>query len=613
MTSHPPATQERASVERVHRVRLILAAVIITCLLGALCVRLYVIQVLDHERYALSARRMRSASEPVPAYRGDIRTKDGVLLARDVVDYELGIDPSRMSLESVKAVVKLVSDAVGRPAEYRRERLRAAIERKEKEGRYVRLATEVPDSLVKEIESALSRVLKEDELKDFVVTPRPRRAYPREDLASHVVGVVDADGQGIQGVEKSFGSYLSRRDGYREVIKDATQKTRIFKVGNLEVAPVGGYEVYLTIESTLQAIVEEELEAGVKREKAEAGLFLLLDANTGDVLAMASYPAFDPNRFGEYPEEERKRRRGNRVLESLYEPGSVVKPFYAAYCLEKRLIHRDQLMTSLVAPPVTWDGGKRAHIGRRVVTDVHEHEGMTFEGAIVNSSNIAFSIIGLKLGKQGIFDVVDRFGFNRSTGIDLPAEASKAPWAPPSVWHPMYSPVSASFGYEIMLSPVQLCRAFAALVNGGYLLKPRVIERIVRDGETTTFPSRQIEGQPISEETSRTMREILRLVVEEGTAKWLRIEGFPFGGKTGTSNLAKRAGYTKEDYLASFEAFAPVDRPEYVALCMIEKPKGSSIYGGMVAGPVVAEVFRRIFRVPAETKLSQINKLAKKS
>jgi cell division protein FtsI/penicillin-binding protein 2 len=158
-----------------------------------------------------------------------------------------------------------------------------------------------------------------------------------------------------------------------------------------------------------------------------------------------------------------------------------------------------------------------------------------------------------------------------------------------------------------MISPIQLCRAFASLINGGYLLKPRLVDRVQRLGEVRHFPPRQVESRPISDGTSRHMREILRLVVEEGTARWLRVEGFEFGGKTGTADMHRGGhGYTKKDYLASFEAFAPYDNPQVVALCMIEKPRRGSYYGGMVAGPIVVEVFRRMFHVVRETKLAEL-------
>jgi cell division protein FtsI (penicillin-binding protein 3) len=242
------------------------------------------------------------------------------------------------------------------------------------------------------------------------------------------------------------------------------------------------------------------------------------------------------------------------------------------------------------------------------VSDVHEHPGMNFEEALVHSSNIAMALIGLQLGRARIVEVFDSFGLCRPTGIRLPAEA-RGKYTDKSEWRPLYSTVSVSFGYELMVSPIQLATAFAAVVNGGYLLEPRIVDRMVRDGVVETLPSRKVIGRPISEATSRRMREILKRVVEEGTARYLAVKGFEFGGKTGTADMA-RGGYTKKDYLASFEAFAPYDNPRVVALCMLEKPREGSYYGGVAAGPIVVEVFRRLFHVDEEMELTRLNRLA---
>lgn len=608
-TARGPDREPRTG--RVHRLRFAAVAALLTLGFAVLASRLFVIQIVDHEKHLRAAKKLRRGSDALLAYRGDIHLADGVLVARDIVEHEVGLDPRRLSPEKVQQVVRLISDALGKPAEHRRERLLKALEKKEKGGSYILLAHGMSEALLAEVRGALERLLAPGEMKAFIAEPRPRRTYPRGTLAASVVGVTDQDGGGVEGIEKSMGAYLSPQDGRREVVKDGPQKTRIFTLDSVEVAPVGGYDVYLTIDSVLQAIVEEELALGVRREKAESGLFVLMDPNTGDVLAMASYPTYDPNRFSEYPGVERKKRRQNKVIESLYEPGSVIKIFYAAHALGEGIAERGQLMRTLVGGSMSWDGGRFARVGRRVIEDVRVHEDLTLEDSVIFSSNIGMSILGLRLGKAGILDVLSRFGLDRPTGIALPAEARWEPWGTPRRrWNPLMSPVSASFGYEVMVTPLQLCRAFAAVVNGGYLLKPRIIERLARDDDLRAFPRREVEGRPISEETSRSMREILRLVVEEGTAKWLKIEGFEFGGKTGTARMAK-GGYRREDYLASFEGFAPFENPRVVALCMIEKPTATSYYGGMVAGPIVAEVFRRMFHVRNPTKLTIINKVAR--
>jgi cell division protein FtsI/penicillin-binding protein 2 len=591
------------------RTRLLLAGALVTVCFGALTCRLFSIQILSHERYLASARAMRRSMEPILAYRGDIHLADGVILSRDVVDHEVGMDPRRIPAEKIPEITRLVSDAAGKPAEHRRERLFLALRRKEGGGAYVPMAAAVSESVVEEIRAAARRVLSPVEMKGLVIQPKARRAYPRGSLAASVVGVTDAGGEGVEGIEKSLGAYLSRRNGYRELVRDAAQKTRIYRLGSLDVPAVGGYDAYLTISSRIQAIAEEELEAGVLREKAEAGLIVVMDARSGDILAMACRPTYEPGRFAEYPEPERKKRRANRVIENLYEPGSVIKVFFAAYALDRGILRREDLIRSLVPPTVTWDGGRMARFGRRTVSDVHEHPDMSFEDAVVHSSNIGMALVGLRLAQPGISDVFERFGLCRPTGIALPAEA-RGKYTSKEEWRPLYSAVSMAFGYEVMVSPIQIVRAFAAVVNGGYLLEPRIVDRIVRDGEVQVFPTRKVVGRPIGEEASRHMREILRLVVEEGTARYLKIDGFAFGGKTGTADMG-RGGYTKSDYLSSFEAFAPFEDPEVVVLCMIEKPRGASYYGSMVAGPIVVEVIRRMFGVSQETRLAKIQKAAR--
>jgi len=592
----------------MHRSRLCAAAVLLTIAFAALGWRLFAIQVIDHRRWLESAKAMRRSTEPILAYRGDIHLADGVILARDIVDYEIGIDPKFIPPDKLPRVVTLACDAMGKSPEYRRERLFAALDKKERGGAYAPLGRGVSEAVVEEIRTAVNRILGSDGVRGFRAEPQARRTYPRGPFAGSITGVTDAAGQGIEGIECSMEEWLSRKNGFRELVRDAAQKTKIYQVGGVHVAPVGGQDVYLTIDSRTQAIVEEELERGIRRKRAESGLFVLMDAHTGDILAMASYPSYDPDRFADYPEAERKKRRANRVVENLYEPGSVIKPFYFAYALEKGIIRPEDLVSRIVPPEVKWDGGSTAFFGRRPVTDVHEHPGMTFEEALVHSSNIAMALLGLQLGRPRIVEVYDAFGLCRPTGIRLPAEA-RGKYTSQSEWRNLYSTVSVSFGYELMVSPLQLVTAFAAVVNGGYLLEPRIVDRIVRDGVVETLPSRKIIGRPISEATSMRMRGFLKRVVEEGTARYLAIKGFEFGGKTGTADMA-RGGYTKKDYLASFEAFAPFENPRVVALCMLEKPREGSYYGGVAAGPIVVEVFRRLFHVNEEMVLTKLNRLA---
>ena len=235
-----------------------------------------------------------------------------------------------------------------------------------------------------------------------------------------------------------------------------------------------------------------------------------------------------------------------------------------------------------------------------MVHDVRDRGPLSMEDAVVYSSNIGMSFLGLRVGRDRLIETLDRFGFCRRTGIDLPGEAAGRRTSRKE-WKELYTSVSVAFGYEVRITPLQLCNAFAVLVNGGYLYKPRIVEKVVRNEEEVPNPP-EILDRPIDEAQSREMREILLRVITEGTGSRLRLDGFRFGGKSGTALVGP--DYRKKDYLASFEAFAPYDEPEVVVLVMIEKPRGRAYYGSTVSGPVVASVLRRYFRVEDKPKIA---------
>ncbi|MEM7231635.1 MAG: penicillin-binding protein 2, partial [Planctomycetota bacterium] len=364
------------------------------------------------------------------------------------------------------------------------------------------------------------------------------------------------------------------------------QKMLIYYPENSVVSPRNGADVVLTIDSRYQRILEEELARGHEKYKTESGLGIIMDCNTGAVLAMASVPTYDPSRYHEYPVEERALRRANRPIESTFEPGSVLKPITAAWALQHGVVSRKE---------VVWGGGKVHRFeGRRRVTDVRDNGPLTMEKAVFKSSNIGMAVMGRRLGKQRLMNMVDAFGFARPTGIELPGEAPG--WRQTDArWSELYTSISVSFGYEIRISPIQLCAAFSAVINGGTLYRPRIVEKTVR-GDAEQLNPVEVVGHPLRPEISQEMREILlRVVEDDGTGKYLRMDGFRFGGKSGTSDIGKR--YTKKDYLASFEAFAPYEDPQIVVLVQMQKPRSKRYYGSWVAGPIVVQVLRRIFRV----------------
>ncbi len=604
---------ERVGFAWTLRLRLTVFALLVSMGFLGMTWRLYCIQILGHERYRRSASDMHTRTEKVHGYRGDIISRDGVILARDVLNYEVGLDPTRIAAESLHRAVRDICAILDVSVDERRERLALAMEKQSSESadgrQWLSLGPRVEQDARREIERTLSEYLTPSEMGAVVALPYTRRIYPRGALMSAVVGVTNRDGRGTEGLERALDPILSSRDGHREVrVGGRTQgQLRAYGTDRAYVAPVSGYNVRSTIDSRVQSIVERDLRWGIERTGAVAGTCIVMDCTNGDILALANYPAYDPERFREYPREERDKRRRNRAVENVCEPGSLIKPIVMAGALERGLVRLDQSVRSYMPASVSWSGGTSARFGSRTVRDVNPHPEMTVEEALISSSNIGMAVVGLLLGRDRIIDTFEAFGFGAPTGVALPAEAGGS-YPPAASWKRFYETVSVSFGYAITVTPLQQLRAFAALVNGGYLLEPRLVHSFERDGVERRLPDRVEVGRPISSVTSERIRQLLGRVVEDGTARYLKVEGLPFGAKTGTAHMIEGKRYSDQDYLASFEAVYPIADPRVVVLCMIEKPRRGSHYGAMVAGPVVVQILRHMYKAAANCQLAKIQK-----
>ena len=583
---------------RAHRRVLLTILAFLTLWFVLLGVRLFHVQVLSHERLLARGQQMWNSTDMIRAPRGDLRLADGVVLARDVFSYEVGLDPSLItSEENLVKAIRVICDELGYRAEKRRGHLRHALKVKRAGRRYVRLGRRVEEELAGRIDRAVREALPKKEWPAFRRLPGSHRQYPRKEFLCHVVGVTDVDGRGLEGLELTMDPFLAQRAGKRQVVRSAVPGLRVFLPENSDIAAVNGSDIILTIDSRSQRILEDELRKGIERHRAEAGLGIIMNCQSGAILAMASWPTFDPGAFHRYPREEQDRRRKNRVIESSFEPGSVLKPFILCAALSHGLIRRDERI---------WSGGKTHvfHLGGhpRRVRDTSDHNPLSAEEAVIFSSNIGMSFIGLRLGRDRLIELLERCGFLRRTEIRLPGEATGVR-TEREAWRELWTSISVSFGYELRATPIQLCTAFAALINGGKLYRPQLVDRILVDGKVLATYSPELVDRPFDEDISRQMREILLRVITEGTGRSLEMEGFHFGGKTGTADMGPR--YKKEDYLASFEAFAPYEDPEVVVLVMIEKPRAGKYYGSQVAGPVVAGVLRRYFRVEAAPRFAR--------
>ncbi len=403
-----------------------------------------------------------------------------------------------------------------------------------------------------------------------------RRFYPHGDLAAQLLGFTGVDGNGLEGVELQYDAALrGEEDGGVVVERDAHGRRMLTDGIRRPVRRQGG-RVELTIDAALQHVAEIELERTVTEFAAAGGVAVAMDPTTGEILALAQVPRFDPNEPGAV---EPSRRR-NRAVTDSFEPGSTLKPFVAAAALEAGLAHPDERMFC--------ERGRYA-VGRTVVRDHESYGWLTLAEAVQFSSNICMAKVGERLGRERLGAGLLRFGFGLLTGIDLPGEAPGL-FPPPARWGRIHV-VTASFGQGISVTAIQLARAFAALANGGALVRPFAVRRVTSRNGTVIETHPEIVGRPISEATARTVTAMLERVVAAGTGKKAQIPGVRVAGKTGTAQKPDlhRRGYSPRDRVASFVGYAPAEAPRILVAVVIDRPR-TATYGGTVAAPA----FRRI-------------------
>jgi cell division protein FtsI (penicillin-binding protein 3) len=405
--------------------------------------------------------------------------------------------------------------------------------------------------------------------------PEAKRVYPKGTLASHIIGAVGLDNQALEGIELKYNNYLKASGGKVFFSRDASG--RMLSSGmTLESK---GNNVILTIDEGLQYIVERELERAMFQTRARAVTAIMMDPMTGEILALANRPTYDPNAIG----RANGHRIRNRVITDIYEPGSTFKAIIAAAALEER-VSTLHTMFDCSEGSIT--------VGGKTIRDSHKHaEPLSFKEVIQKSSNVGSVMIGMKLGKEKIYSYAKRFGFGTTTGIDLPGEVSG--WIrKPKDWSGV-SIGAISIGQEVAATPLQILRAYAAIANGGYLVKPHVMSEIRGpDGKLLVAFQDTEKEQIISGKTAMLLRQILRTVVQEGgTAPDAAVDGNEVAGKTGTAQVIdpKTKRYSRDKYNSSFVGFVPADNPKLALIVVIYEPKGKRL-GGLIAGPVFKNI-----------------------
>jgi cell division protein FtsI (penicillin-binding protein 3) len=536
--------------------------------------RLFSLQVTGHQR--LSARAEEQLTEEIQFLpkRGIIADRAGRRLAVDVeVDSVYGV-PSQVA-DKRQVASKLASLTGKDPARYAKELA--------KKRPFVWLERRVSPAVAAQI-TAMG-------WKGVGFIKENRRFYPQREFGAQVLGVAGMDNQGLAGLELAYDADLWREAVVVMAEQDAFGHDILVSGPPLEALREGD-ELRLTIDEVVQFIAQEELGRGVESAGAAGGSIVVLEPRTGDVLAMANVPFFNPNE----PAACTQAAMRNRAIGDALEPGSIMKTFLLSAALEERVVTRETtFFCENGAMP--FQGG--------TLHDVHPYGTLSVNDVIGKSSNIGSTKIALRLGAANYYRYLKAFGFGEKTGVDLPGEAigmlrPVARWSGRSI-------ASVAIGQEVSVTPLQMAAAFAAAVNGGQLMRPRVARELVSpEGKVLKRFEPQKVRQVISPETSRLVVETLVHVVEEGTGKSAAVEGYAVGGKTGTAQKYDAAlkTYSGHKYLASFVGVAPARDPRLVVLVMVDEPKGA-IYGGSVAAPIFKRVVQRTLRylnVPPETE-----------
>lgn len=402
------------------------------------------------------------------------------------------------------------------------------------------------------------------------------RIYPQGALAGQLVGFTGIDGQGLEGIEQALDSDLAGEVDDRAVERDAWGRGIEAGEGRWTL-PRAGAKVELTIDSGLQRVCEAELEKARLEYEAKAGMAVVMAPRSGEVLAMATVPRFDPNRFDQASPE----RWRNRPVTDSYEPGSTMKAVLAAVALEEGVVRPDE--------EIFCEKGSY-RIGRRVIHDHHGYGLLPFSNVIAFSSNIGSAKVAERLGAERLSAGLKRFGFGSLTGIELPGESAGLV-LPTAKWSHIHL-VTNAFGQGSAVTALQLTRAFAALANGGLLMRPLVVRRVVDEsGHVLRSPHPRVERRVVSKKTAAMVTEMLTAVVESGTGNAAKIEGLRVAGKTGTAQKVdpKTRRYHPTDRMSSFIGYVPADDPELVILVVLDTPKKAT-YGGIVAAPVFRQI-----------------------
>lgn len=553
------------------RARVLILFFALASFLSLVLLRLFSLQIGQHQSLLEKASRQHRRLIPLVGRRGSIYDRHGRELAVSLVAASVFAQPREV--RDPEGTASKLSPLLNLPAQ-------EIVRKLESDRTFVWLK--------RRIDPAEAERIAELHLEGIHLIPEGKRYYPRRELAAHILGFVGMDDKGLEGVEYYYDDLLGGRPRWVRSFKDGLRRTIFLEEGKASPA----YDLYLTIDEVIQYLTARELERAVAKARAKGGTAIVMDPRTGEVLALANLPSYDPNRYEEAPPHYRR----NRAVVEVYEPGSAFKVIMAAAALEE----------GLVKPQDRFHGEMGfIQVGGITIRDHERYGWLTFREVIAHSSNVGAIKVGMKLGRSLYYSYISGFGFGNQTGIDLPGEAAGLVRRPQS-WSPV-SLGALSIGYEIAVTPIQMLTAISAIANGGNLVKPLVAKALVApDGRVVREFRPLLLRRVISEETARVLTDLLKEVVTEGTGKLAAVEGYEVAGKTGTAQKPDptTGRYSHRKLIASFVGFVPADDPRLAILVLIDEPQGEG-WGGSVAAPAFREIAKgalKYLKVPPYLK-----------
>jgi cell division protein FtsI (penicillin-binding protein 3) len=556
-----PDTDWRATLKR----RTIVASAVFAVWAAGIEAKLVYLQVCRHSDLVARASKQQMHSIDAPAQRGDIVDRKGRVLATSVDADSIYASPAEIE-NADEAAAKLCtafSDCSGRERQALADRLR-----RPKDFVYVRRKVSPDDR----------RRVEALGLDGIGFIRESRRFYPNKELAAHLLGYVGTDNGGLSGLESAYDSQIRGKPGTVLIQTDARRHAFSTRVTRL---PTAGSTVELTIDEYLQHIAERELHAGVEANRAAGGTAIIMNPRTGEILAMANEPTFDPNAFRESDELERR----NRAVQDLYEPGSTFKVVTASAAIEEKVMPVDAMID------VT--GGQIRIDRTRVVHDTHNYGILSFTDVIVKSSNVGAIKIGFELGTARLSDYVRRYGFGAPVSPDFPAESPGIVWKP-DTWTDS-ALASVSMGYQVGVTPLQMVAAVSSIANGGQYVEPRIVHAVYR-GNRRYAVQPKVVRRTVSAETAAALTTIMEGVVELGTGRAARIDGYTIAGKTGTAAKLVKGRYSASDWNASFVGFVPSRNPAVAIIVVTDSPHARGHTGGAVSAPIFQRIAESTLR-----------------